>query len=278
MDTDSIYRYSDFRAYLRDWYEAEKARRGKFTKADVSRALGLPNTRNYFSAVLGGKELSDTFLERLIALLALPKDEARYFRALVGFQQAVTPEVREESLERLVALNRSPRKVLAEAQMEYFRHWWHGAVRALLDTGDYGDEPERIAKALVPSITPGQARESLKLLRDLKLVHRVGRGPWKPTDQAVSTPENLRDELVLGLQIEQLDLVRQSLLRRKAPRRMVATNVVSVSQDGFRHLLERMEKTRSEVRSIVHKDALPAERVCQVVLALVPLTEEKVSP
>jgi hypothetical protein len=56
---------------------------------------------------------------------------------------------------------------------------------------------------------------------------------------------------------------------------MVATNVVSVSADGFRHLLERMEKARSEVRSIVHKDALPAERVCQIVLALVPLTEEK---
>ncbi len=71
--------------------------------------------------------------------------------------------------------------------------------------------------------------------------------------------------------------VRKSLLARKAPRRLVATNIVSVSQDGFRHLLERMEKIRSEVRSIVHKDSLPAERVCQVVLALVPLTEEKVS-
>lgn len=278
MDANSVYSYSDFRAFLRDWYESEKTRRGRFTKADVSRALGLPNTRNYFSAVLGGKELSDTFLERLIALLALPKDAARYFRALVGFQQASTPDAREEALERLVALNRSPRKVLEAGQMEYFRHWWHGAIRALLDTGDYGDEPERIAKALVPSITPGQARESLKLLRGLKLIHRTGRGPWKPTEQAVSTPENLRDELVLGLQIEQLDLVRQSLLRRKAPRRLVATNVVSVSQDGFRHLLERMEKTRSEVRSIVHKDSLPAERVCQVVLALVPLTEEKATP
>lgn len=278
MDAQTIYGYSDFRAYLRDWFESERARHRRFTKADVSRALGLPNTRNYFSAVLGGKELSDTFLERLIVLLALPKDEARYFRALVVFQQAASPEEREDALERLVALNRSPRKVLEAGQMEYFRHWWHGAIRALLDTGDFGDEPERIAKALVPSITPGQAKASLKLLRDLKLIHRVGRGPWKPTNQAVATPENLRDELVLGLQIEQLDLVRQSLLRRRAPRRMVATNVVSVSQDGFRHLLERMEKTRSEVRSIVHKDSLPAERVCQVVLALVPLTEEKVSP
>ena len=278
MDAKTIYTYSDFRIFLRDWYEAEKERRGKFTKADVSRALGLPNTRNYFSALLGGKELSETFLERMVALLALPHDEAKYFRALVRFQQAKTPEEREESLERLVALNRSPRRVLEPDRMEYFKHWWHGAIRALLDTGDYGDEPDRIAKSLVPSITPGQARDSLALLAKQGLISRKGRGPWKPTDQAVSTPDNLRDELVLGLQMEQLDLVRKSLLRRKAPRRMVATNIVSVSADGFRHLLERMEKTRSEVRSIVHKDSLPAERVCQVVLALVPLTEEKVQP
>jgi uncharacterized protein (TIGR02147 family) len=109
----------------------------------------------------------------------------------------------------------------------------------------------------------------------LDLVRPDSRGFWKPTDQAVSSPDGLRDELLVELQLQQLDLVRKSLLKKKAPRRMVATNVVSVSADGFRHLLERMEKARSEVRSIVHKDALPAERVCQVVLALVPLTKEK---
>ncbi|MEK7392035.1 MAG: TIGR02147 family protein [Fibrobacterota bacterium] len=275
MSNKTIYEYADFRAFLSDWFAAEKRRRAKFSKAEVSRLLGLPNTRNYFSDLLGGKELSDTFLERLIALLAVPRDEAKYFRALVNFQQATTPEAREEALDRLVSLNRSPRVILKDERMEYFRHWWHGAVRALLDTSDFGDEPERIAKALVPSITPGQARDSLALLHKLDLIRRTRDKFWKPTDQAISSPEGLRDELLIELQLQQLDLVRKSLLRKKAPKRMIATNVVSVSADGFRHLLERMEKARSEVRSIVHKDTLPAERVCQVVLALVPLTEEK---
>ncbi|MBK8801465.1 MAG: TIGR02147 family protein [Fibrobacteres bacterium] len=277
VEQKTIYDYNDFRAFLGDWYASEKLRRGKFTKAEVSRLLGLPNSRNYFSDLLGGKELSETFLERMVALLALGAAEARYFRALVRFQQAQTPEDRDELLERLVALNRSPRTFLDGARLEYFRHWWHGAVRALLDTGDFADEPERIAKTLIPSITPKQAKDSLALLDSLGLTAKNDQGFWKPTDRAVSSPEGLREDLLLQLQIQQLDLVRQSLLRRKAPRRLVATNVVSVSQDGFRHLLERMEKTRSEVRSIVHKDSLPAERVCQVVIALVPLTEEKVS-
>ncbi len=159
--------------------------------------------------------------------------------------------------------------------MEYFRHWWHGAIRALLDTGDYGDEAERIAKTLIPSITPGQAKASLALLSRLDLIRRDKNRHWRPSDQAVSTPDGFREDLVLQLQTQQLDLVRRSLLTKNSPRHLVATNIVSVSHDGFRHLLERMEKTRSEVRSIVHKDNLPAERVCQVVLALVPLTEEK---
>lgn len=277
VETTTIYEYNDFRVYLEDWYAAEKLRRGKFTKAEVSRLLGLPNSRNYFSDLLGGKELSETFLDRLVALLALGAPEARYFRALVRFQQATTPEDRDELLARLVSLNRSPRTLLDGTRLEYFRHWWHGAVRALLDTGDFADEPDRIAKTLIPPITPKQAKGSLALLKELGLATRNDQGFWKPTDRAVSSPEGLRDDLLLQLQIQQLDLVGQSLLRKKAPPRLVATNVVSVSQDGFRHLMERMEKTRSEVRSIVHKDSLPAQRVCQVVIALVPLTEEKVS-
>ncbi|HXP90359.1 MAG TPA: TIGR02147 family protein, partial [Fibrobacteria bacterium] len=103
MEAKSIYDYSDFRAFLSDWFAQEKEKRGKFTKAQVSRELGLPNSRNYFSDLLGGKELSDTFLERLIGLLALPRDQARYFRALVNFQQAATPEKREEALDQLVS-------------------------------------------------------------------------------------------------------------------------------------------------------------------------------
>jgi len=270
----TIYEYNDFRAYLEAWWLAEKARRGKFPKAEVSRLLGLPNTRNYFIDVLGGRRVTDTFVERFVALLALSRDEAKFFRALVAFQQAETADERDAAFDRLVSLNRSPRTQLEEAQYAYFRHWWHAAVRALLDTGDWKDEPDRIAATLVPSITPGQARESLKLLVALGLVAKDAKGFLRPTHQAVNSPEGTREELFLQLQLQQLELVKQALLRRSGPRRLVATNMVSVSREGLRHLFEHMEKARSEVRSIAHKDQLPAERVCQVVLAVVPLNEE----
>jgi uncharacterized protein (TIGR02147 family) len=278
MEANNIYEYADFRSYLNDWYLAEKARRGKFTKGEVSRLLGLPNSRNYFSDLLGGKELSETFQERLVELLELSRDEARYFRALVSFQQANSPEVRETALDLLVSLNRSPRTILGSHQFEYFRHWRHGAIRALLDTGNYGDEPLRIGRSLNPSVSAPEVRASLKLLAKLELIDKNEYGFWKPTDRAVSAPDGQRESFVLELQLQQLELVRQTLLQRSGPRRMVATNVVSVSAAGYGHLLARMEKTRSEIRSLVHKDSDPIEQVCQIVLALIPLNNAKEQP
>lgn len=273
----TIYEYKDFRAYLEAWWLAEKARRGRFPKAEVSRLLGLPNTRNYFIDVLGGRRVTDTFVERFVALLALSRDEAKFFRALVAFQQAENADERDAAFDRLVSLNKSPRTQLDQAQYAYFRHWWHAAVRALLDTGDWKDEPEHVASTLVPSITPGQARDSLKLLVELGLVAKDAKGFLRPTHQAVTSPEGTREELFLQLQLQQLELVKQAMLRPAGPRRLVATNMVSVSQEGLRHLFEHVERARSEVRSIAHKDQLPAERVCQVVLAVVPLNEERPS-
>jgi uncharacterized protein (TIGR02147 family) len=273
----NLYEFNDFRSYLEAWWKCEKARRGKFPKAEVSRLLGLPNTRNYFIDVLGGRRVTDTFVERLVALLALSRDEAKFFRALVAFQQAETADERDAAFDRLVSLNKSPRTQLAPAQYGYFRHWWHAAVRALLDTGDWKHEPERIAATLVPSITPGQARESLKLLSELDLIAPDAKGFLRPTHQAVASPDGTRDELFLQQQLQQLELVKQAMLRPDGPRRLVVTNLLSVSQEGLRHLFEHMDKARSEVRSIAHKDQLPAERVCQVVLAVVPLNEERTS-
>lgn len=275
MTSPNLYEFKDFREYLKAWWEAEKARRGKFPKAEVSRLLGMPNTRNYFTDVLGGREVTETFVERFVALLALPKDEARFFRALVAFQQARTADERDAAFDRLVSLNRSPKTQLSAAQYGYFRHWWHAAVRALLDTGDWKEEPERIAATLVPSITPGQARDSLKLLLELGLIAPDAQGFLRPAHQSVAGPEGTREELFLQQQLQQLELVKQAMLRRDGPSRKVVTNLVSVSQEGLRHLFEQIEKSRSEVRSIAHKDPHPAERVCQVVLAVVPLNEER---
>jgi uncharacterized protein (TIGR02147 family) len=275
MKIPSVYAYNDFRRYLSDWQKVRKESDPPLTGAEIHARLGLPKTRSFLADVIAGKSITSAFVERFVQLLELGRDEAQFFRTLVRFNQASHAEERELAFDQLVALNRTPRTVLGEAQREYFRHWWIGAVRALLDTGDYTDDPGVLAKALMPKVTPGQVRKALEVLRELGLIGSDARGFWKPTEAALSTPDHSRDELVLGLQLQHLGLLEKSLLQPRTQEQMSTTNLVSVSHGMALQIRQKLEKVRAEIRSMTHKDPHPAQDVCLIQLSFLPLTRSQ---
>ncbi len=269
-----VYAYTDYRKFLEDWMEARQAVDRKFNRSEVHRRLGLPNTRSYLSDVLSGKDVSPTFLERFVVVLELTSDEARFFRVLVRFNQATSPEERELAFDQLVALNRTPRAVLDPRHYRYYRHWWNGAVRALLAIHNVGDEPRHLANLVSPPITETQAKGSLNLLKELELVAKNEQGFWKPTQHTLSTGEGAKGELIRQLQVQQLGLIQSAVIRPGSAGQVVATNTISVSDIGLDMIRKRLERFRSEIRSIVHKDDNPATRVHLVSLAIVPMTRD----
>ncbi|NLE03272.1 MAG: TIGR02147 family protein, partial [Crenarchaeota archaeon] len=74
----SVYSCSDFRIYLKDYYEARNKYDPDFTKSFICRKLGLPISRSYFQDVLNGKTVSDIKIPLFTKLLELDKDEARF--------------------------------------------------------------------------------------------------------------------------------------------------------------------------------------------------------
>lgn len=269
-----IYGYTNYRKFLVDWLEMRQKLDRKFNRSELHRRLGLPNTRSYLSDVLAGKDITPTFLDRFAVALELGADETRFFRVLVRFNQATAPEERELAFDQLVSLNRTPRAVLDPRHYRYYRNWWNGAVRALLAIHDVGDEPRKLANLVSPAITEAQAKESLALLRDLELVAKNEFGFWKPTQHTLTTGEGARGELVRQLQVQQLGLVQAAVIKPGPAGQVVATNTISVSENGLEMIRKRLERFRSEIRSIVHKDDKPATRVHLVSLAIVPLTRE----
>lgn len=274
MSLPSVYAYTDFRKFLLDWLTARQKDDAGFTRSEMHRRLGLPNTRSYLPDILAGKTISATFLERFVVALELSSEEARFFRVLVRFNQATVPEEREIAFDQLVSLNKTPRSILDPGHYRYYRNWWNGAVRALLAIHDIGDDPKTLANLLVPAVTEGQARESLALLAELGLIARNGAGFWKPTEHTLSSGEGARGELVRQLQVQQMQLVQKAVIRPEASgTQVVATNTISVSEEGLALVRKRLETFRSEIRSIVHKDPHPASRAHLVTLAIVPLTK-----
>jgi uncharacterized protein (TIGR02147 family) len=275
MPLPVVYAYTDFRKFLGEWLEARQTVEPGFNRSELHRRLGLPNTRSYLPDVLGGKEVSPTFADRFVAALELGSEEGRFFRVLVRFNQARTAEEKELAFDQLVALNRTPRTILDPRHYEYYRHWWNGAVRALLSLHDLADDFRRIGSLLAPAITEGQARNAIELLSELDLIRRDENGFWRPTDHSLSTGEGARNDLVRQLQSQQLRLVQQAALHPTGDSgQVVATNTVSISEQGLELVRRRVERFRSELRSIVHKDQNRATRAHLITIAVIPVTRK----
>lgn len=277
MDAPDLYSYNDFRKYLADWQAHRQSLDPDFSKSEVSRQLGLPRTRSFFTDVLAGRKVSGAFVDRFLEILALDREETRYFRTLVRFNQAETPEDRELAFDQLVGMTRVRRTELEQASYDYYRHWWNGAIRALLATGDFTEDPAPIARRLRPAVTPGQVRDSVALLLRTGLVERDASGFLRPVERHLATPERSRDELVKQLQIQQLGVVQTSLMAGDDADRRVFTNTVSISESGAALLLERADNFRRAVATIVQQDPDPLDRVLQITLSLVPVAR-KASP
>ena len=265
-----VYEYNNFRKYLSDFQSARQAYDPSFSKSSLSRILGLPNTRSFFTDVLKGKKVSGVFIERFVRVLELTKDEARFFRVLVMFNQAESVEERELYFDQLISLNRTPKRVMEKNTYSYYKNWYNGVIRALLHIYDFEDTYSELARKVFPSISVKQAKEAITLLQKLKLIAKNSNGFYKPTEKSLTTPNFVNDELVKQFQISCLEMAKQSLVKSGSKPQTISTNIIGVSDEAYKRIEKKIEKFRSEIRSLVHKDEKPATRVYQMDIALFP--------
>lgn len=272
-----LFAYNDFRRFLSDWLEWKAASEPGWSKAECSRRLGLPRSRSFLPDVLRGKHISEAFVERFVRVLECNGEQARFFRVLVRFNQAASGKERALAFEQLVGLQCAPRRVVGQESLEYYRSWRNAVVRALTGIGGLRS-PEALAQGALVPLTLPQVRQALKLLERLGLVAPDSEGVLRPSGKALVADPRLGKELLRHLQLQVLDLARAALLRDGPDNRVFASNTLGISSSSLAAILRHLEKFQAEVRSIVHKDEEPVDRVWQLCLQFFPLAQPKDSP
>lgn len=270
----NIFEYSDFRKYLSDYYDIRSSNDKTFTKSNMCRLLGLPNSRSYFSDVLNGKKVTPQKLQRFIEVLELAPMESTYFRTLVNFNQSDDDlDQKELYLDKLIHLNRTPEKLISKEVYLYYRQFHHSVIRATLDIVDFRDEYVKLSKILVPPTSAKTVKESIELLLELKLIAPNEEGYLKATDQLISTGSISMDSLIRQYQLSCLAVAKDIILKGKCtlPHRVI-TKTISMSEDAYRKLEKRVSDFNKEVNSLIHKDEKEADRVYQLDILLVPMS------
>lgn len=271
-----VFRYRDYRQYLRDVYAARKKSEYGFSYRAFARKAGL-SAPNYLKLVSDGqRNLTPEMAVRFAAALGLEGEAADYFCDLVNFNQAATAQERERCYQRLRRYRRYKNSFrLDAAHAAYHAEWYIPAVRELVACQGFREDPRWIATALRPNITQRQAEQALRVLEQLGFVARDAEGRLLQREPVLTTG----DERPLGHHIvnfhrAMLERAADALDHVARDEREIGALTLSLSADQFQLFKQRLYEVRQELLQAAVEAASsggPLDRVVQINLQMFPL-------
>ena len=267
-----VYGYLDYRAFLRDFYAAKKAKSRAFSYRAFSKRAGVASP-NYLKLVVDGqRSLSAKMAERFAHACSLDADASRYFVNLVAFNQAKTSAERALHYGKLTSSQRYRQAHKLEiAHAAYYSDRYMPAIRELAASAEFKGDPEWIADQLIPNITPLQAARALETLIELGLLVKDDAGRWVQADALLSTGPETRGLHIAAFHramtqraIESIDLV-------PAQDRDISSLTLCLSRGGLRAFKERIQRVRRELLELSALETDP-EQVVQINFQLFPLS------
>lgn len=267
-----IYKYTDYRKYLKDFYESSKKENNSFSYQYFANKAGFKTKTFLFNVIQGDKPLSKKSIFGLTQAMKLNKKETDYFETLVNLNEAKTIKEKEHYFSKLQSFNKKSYAVkLRENQFDFYSKWQHLAVRELINILDFKGDFNLLAKSVNPPITPKQARKSVELLEGLGLIKKLASGKYKQTEKVLTTGDEVVSLAIQKFQKENLALASEAIDRYQREMRDISSLTGGVSKEGFTKLKTEIQLFRKKLAGIIEKDE-PSDRVYQVNFQLFPLS------
>lgn len=263
-----IYQFTHFRKYLEEYQATRAQQEPGFTRTEICNLLGMEKSRSYFADVLRGKKVSPRMVTKFIEVLGLEKKEARYFETMVQVDQAKNDTIRKAAMEELLRQHPNPQHIINTDAYEYYNHWYHSALFAILDAMDVGDDMAPVQKRIFPKVPLGKLSDSLELLQRLGLTRKNEEGFWKPTRESISSGPYNNAELIKQYQLQCFELSKQALITPPKVPTVMSTMTFSISSEAYKDLEAAVQEFKAKARRIIGEDKAKADSVYQLNLHL----------
>lgn len=266
-----VLQYTNYRVYLRDYYEYKKKTVAAFSLRYFAEKAGLSSHAHLKLAIDGRRNITKNTATKLIHGLGLTNQRAAYFESLVFFNQAQTDEEKKVYYAQLVkASPRSKLHKMDKAQLRIFKEWHHSAILEMVGLKNFRPIPDQIAKRLRGMVTPSQVTESLNLLLELGLLVKTANG-YRQSNPLITTDDEVQDMMVKLYHFQMLKLSSLMLADLPGEERDVSALTFGIKRSDFANLKKHLQLMRKELLDF-SAEAGEAEEVVQINLQLFPLT------
>lgn len=268
----NVFAYLDFRAYLRDWFDAKKQANPRFSHRLFARRAGQKSPSVLLHAIDGTRNLSPAVAEGFVRAIGLEPEESSFFLALVRLQCAEDGDSRDRAMAQVQATRRfrEARRIDA-GSLEYLSRWYYPAIRELASCSGFRADPAWIATTLRPPIREQDAREALKLLEVLGLLRRDADGTLRPTDASVVTPHEVAGMAARQYHVAMIDRAREALEIPHQDRHLLGITV-SIPAKLVPKLKRELDELQERLLDLCDAASDDHTVVVQVNLQMIPLS------
>ncbi len=267
----NIFDYLDYREFLLDFYEAARQHAAAYSFRYLARRAGF-SSPNFIKLVMDGKRnLGDSSIEPVAHALDLDPVEARFFAALVAFDQADTAEQKNEAYEVIAASKRfREARRLDHNVFEYLSHWYYPAIRELAAHPEFEATPDWIHERLLPKVSKPQIARAIELLLDLELLvddgTKITRG--KPS---LTTGHEVGILAIGNFHRQMMQRAAESIESVPRELRDISGLTACVSEELIPVVKARIHNFRESLLELCDSDEHP-EHVYQINFQMFPLT------
>ncbi len=270
---NDIFQYLDYRLFLKDFCESQKASKPSFSQRAFARSAGIPLASSSFlpAVITGKRNLSANYRLKFTKALRLNPQEAAFFDLLVQFNQAKTMAAKNQYFSRLSKFRNSKAEVVLEGQYRFYSSWYFSAVWNYFGINKREKNPREIARHIFPAIGEEEVREAIALLLDLGLIKKLANG-FTVTHNHITTEKEVQAMVTRRYVRTLTEMAMEVFEAVPAPNRQYSAMMFSVSKKGFDTVKHRIRSFHEELREILENDQ-DEDRICTLATLLYPNTQ-----
>ncbi len=275
----SIYGYTDFRTYLREFYEFRKDGQHGYSFRAFSKAAGFSSPNILKLVIEGERNISPDATQKFIKALGLKGQMSEYFDALVRMNQAKSDSDKEHYFELLQKLTpQGKRRDLNAESLKYVSHWLYPVIREMVALEDFRDDPYWIARRINGKASIPEISQALQFLLKEGFIEKVD-GHFVPKDNMVLTSDEVKSLAIRNFHRLMLDQAKESLETLTMEEREFGALTFVLPAAALDELKYKMKLFRRELHTWAMQVAeeKTGEIVVQVNAQMYPHTK-KVSP
>lgn len=264
-----IIEYTDFRKFMRDYYE-ERKRCSAFSWREFSKIAGF-SSPSYMKVVCDGKsKLSRIGVERTGAAMGLAGFEMDYFRAMVKFGQAEVETKKVAAYEEMLSIAKMYKVRVLEGDLFEFYDTWRNPVLRELAPLMPGATPGELAKMCYPEVSAQEVQESLAFLTKAGLLKK-SEGKLVQSETSVKGSNDATRLAMRGMHRVMSQLATPAL-ELPVEERNFSGVTMGLSRESYSKIENLLDEFRRKIIAIAAEEK-NVEQVYRLNLQLFPLTK-----